>query len=150
MTSRPIARCKRVITWPFRRLRQTEAGQSLVEFSLVLPLMLIMLFALVDFGRAFHTWLMVTNAAREGARAAATQQDVGQIQTRINDSMQGLDTSRLQITVNNVQGPRGDVVEVDLAYDFNFVTPIGGMMTFLSGGAISAPTISSHSSMRLE
>ncbi|NUQ56510.1 MAG: pilus assembly protein, partial [Dehalococcoidia bacterium] len=51
-----------------RRFRRTDAGQALVEFALVLPVMLMMLFALVDFGRGFYTWLVVTNAAREGAR----------------------------------------------------------------------------------
>ena len=58
-----------------RRFRETEAGQSLVEFTMILPLFLVLLFGMVDFGRAFYTWLLVTNAAREGARIAAVQSD---------------------------------------------------------------------------
>jgi Flp pilus assembly protein TadG len=134
----------------FFRTRTNESGQTLVEFSLILPFMLVLIFALVDFGRAFHTWLVVTNAAREGARAAATQKDMNQIQTRINDSLGSLDSSKLTITLTNVQGPRGESIEVDLAYDFEFVTPLGGMASVLSGGNVGAPTINGHSSMRLE
>ena len=132
------------------RFRQQEKGQSLVEFAMVLPIMLVLMFALVDFGRAFHTWLVVTNAAREGARAGAVQHDAGQIQSRIHDSMGSLDSSRLTITLNNVQGPRGEAVEVDLSYDFEFVTPLGPMVSAMSGGNVSAPDIGGSSSMRLE
>lgn len=127
-----------------------ELGQTLVEFSLILPVMLLMLFALVDFGRAFHTWLLVTNAAREGARVAATQKDYSTIQTRIYDSLGSLDPAKLDITPTNVQGVRGDPVEIDLVYEFEFVTPIGGIVNIISGGNLDTPTIESHASMRLE
>ncbi len=135
---------------PFFRVRTTESGQTLVEFSMVLPIMLVLIFALVDFGRAFHTWLVVTNAAREGARTAAVQQDMFAVQTRITESAASLDTSRLTITASNIQGARGETVEIDLAYDFEFVTPLGGLLSVISGGNLSAPAITGQSSMRLE
>lgn len=127
-----------------------QRGQSLVEFALILPLFLLMFFAMVDFGRGFYTWLLVTNAAREGARVAATQQASPAIQTRIIDALGGLDQADLTITLTNVQGSRGQAVEVDLAYDFEFVTPIGSFVAILGGGSLETPTITSHSSMRLE
>ena len=130
--------------------RGSERGQTLVEFALILPVMLLMLFALVDFGRAFYTWLLVTNAAREGARVAATQQGTTAVQTRINDALGGLDAAELSITLTNVQGPRGEAVEVDLEYNFVFVTPVGNILTLVSGGTLDTPAITSHSSMRLE
>jgi len=132
------------------QVRGSERGQTLVEFALILPVMLILIFALVDFGRGFYTWLVVTNAAREGARVGATQQGPSAIQTRINDSISGLDSSLLSITLTNVQGARGTPVEVDLVYDFAFVTPLGDLIAFVSGGTLTDPTISSHASMRLE
>lgn len=134
----------------FRRIRETDAGQALVEFALVLPVMLLMLFALVDFGRGFYSWLIVTNAAREGARVGATQKPLTDIQQRITDSAAGIDTSDLTITVTNVQGPRGQPIVVDLSYDFTFVTPIGNILNLMSGGTLNAPTITSTASMRLE
>jgi Flp pilus assembly protein TadG len=142
----------------WRRWRDTDAGQSLVEFSMILPIMLILLFALVDFGRAFYTWLLVTNGAREGARVGATQVTAAQIQTRVLDSMCddfsagdcGLDETKLTIDITNAQGPRGEAVEVDLTYEFEFVTPMGNILAFIGGSNLSAPTITAHSSMRLE
>jgi Flp pilus assembly protein TadG len=144
------------ITRPWTRIaeairsRGREAGQALVEFAMIVPLLVLLLCTLVDFGRAFYTWLLVTNAAREGARVAATQQPVTNVVTRINDSISGLDSTELTITLTNVQGPRGEPVEVDLAYDFAFVSPIGDIINFVSGGSLTDPTITSHASMRLE
>jgi len=140
-----------------QKLRKTEAGQALVEFTLILPLFLVLLFAIVDFGRGFYTWMLVTNAAREGARIAAVQSDSSTIDQRIHDSYCdnypsscGLNPSNLAIAKTNVQGPRGEAVEIDLTYQFEFVTPIGNIVNILSGGSLTTPDISAHSSMRLE
>jgi Flp pilus assembly protein TadG len=46
-------------------------GQSLVEFALVLPILMIVLLFAVDFGRAFYSWVILQNAARIGANFAA-------------------------------------------------------------------------------
>ncbi|MCA9822972.1 MAG: pilus assembly protein [Dehalococcoidia bacterium] len=132
------------------RRQRSEKGQALVEFAMIVPLLCLMLFSLVDFGRAFYAWLLVTNAAREGARVAATQQDSAAVLNRIDNSISGLNAADLSITLTNVQGPRGQAVEVDLVYDFQFVSPIGDILNFITGGSISDPTITSHSSMRLE
>src|SRR5438477_9560363 len=52
------------------RLRQ-EDGTSLVEFALVLPLLLLLLLGMLDFGKAINYWLDDTHLANEGARFAA-------------------------------------------------------------------------------
>lgn len=140
--------------------RHTDAGQSLVEFAMVLPFFLVLLFALVDFGRAFYTWLNVTNAAREGARAAAVQLDSTAIDARIYDSVCksyptdcSLDTAKMTVTKTNVQGARGSSATVDISYAFSYVTPLGGMLALLPGSAgatLATPAISGYSSMRLE
>lgn len=146
---------------PVRRLlhrfRQTEAGQALVEFTMILPIFLVLMFGLVDFGRAFYTWLLVTNAAREGARVAAVQAPATSVDARIYDSFCSsypsncsLKPGKLAISKTNVQGLRGTAVSVDLAYDFEFVTPLGGILKILGGSDLASPTISAHSSMRLE
>jgi Flp pilus assembly protein TadG len=139
-----------------RHWRQTELGQSLVEFSMVLPIFLL-LFALVDFGRAFYSWLLITNAAREGARAAAVQSDYTTVKNNIYSSLCNsypsdcsLDTSKMSITPGNIQGARGSEATIDITYTFSFVTPIGGILQLVGGSSISAPTLTAHSSMRLE
>jgi Flp pilus assembly protein TadG len=146
---------------PVRRLlhrfRQTEAGQSLVEFTMILPIFLVLMFGLVDFGRAFYTWLLVTNAAREGARVAAVQADSSSVDARIYDSFCStypsdcsLEPGKLTITKTNIQGTRGTAVTINLAYNFEFVTPLGAMLKLVGGSDLAAPTITAHSSMRLE
>jgi len=147
-----------------RHPRSTEIGQSLVEFSLVLPIFLVLIFGLVDFGRAFYTWLIVTEAAREGARAAAVQSDASTVNAKIYASFCSqtgtpppasscsIDDSPsvFQITPTNIQGPRGQEVTIDIAYTFTFVTPISGLLQMIGGSSLATPTISAHSAMRLE
>src|SRR5262249_25451853 len=62
-----------IMTTPYtalRRARRSERGQSLVETALALPLLLLVSVGIFEFGRAYQTWQVVTNAAREGARMA--------------------------------------------------------------------------------
>ena len=138
-------------------LRDTELGQSLVEFAMVLPMFLVLIFTLIDFGRGFFTWMMLTNAAREGARAAAVQSDSATVDQKIWDSLCSsypsncsVDTSKMTVVKTNVQGARGSEAKVDISYTFSFVTPIGAMLSLAGGTGLSAPNISTHSSMRLE
>ena len=54
---------------PIRFIRDTR-GQSLVEFALILPMMLVVMFMITEFGRALYTYNVLATAARAGARAA--------------------------------------------------------------------------------
>ncbi len=53
------------------RRRRTESGAELIEFALVLPILLMICAAIIDFGFLFRSWETVTNAAREGARVGS-------------------------------------------------------------------------------
>jgi Flp pilus assembly protein TadG len=57
---------------PFRLMR--DAGQGLVEFALVLPIIMLLIFGAVDLGRAVYAYNTIANAARDGARVAAVNQ----------------------------------------------------------------------------
>ena len=50
---------------------RSERGQSLVELALVLPLLILLLAGIADLGRAFFSYIEITNAAQEGARAGS-------------------------------------------------------------------------------
>jgi len=52
------------------RLRRDQRGTALLEMAFTLPLLLLISIGIIEFGRAFQTWQVLTNAAREGARVA--------------------------------------------------------------------------------
>ena len=52
------------------RLRRDERGAALLEMAFALPMLLLISIGILEFGRAFQTWQILTNAAREGARVA--------------------------------------------------------------------------------
>ena len=64
-----------------RRSRQ-ESGQALVEFALVLPVLILLVVGIIDFGFAFNSWNTTQNAAREGARIAAVSNSEATIKNR--------------------------------------------------------------------
>ena len=53
------------------RLNRGERGDAIVEFVLVLPILLMLLFGILEIGRVLDAWIVVQNAAREGARAGS-------------------------------------------------------------------------------
>ena len=64
-----------------RRLTKNERGAALLETAITIPLILLISVAIFEFGRAYQTWQVLTNAAREGARVAilnGTTDDRGQ------------------------------------------------------------------------
>lgn len=54
-------------------MMKAQRGQSTVELVLLMPLLAVLLFLIFEVGRLFGSWLLITNAAREGARYAAVQ-----------------------------------------------------------------------------
>jgi Flp pilus assembly protein TadG len=76
-------------------------GQSVVEFALVLPLLLLILFGITEFGRAWMTANILTSAAREGARlAVVTGPDVALVQTRVTQVCTAAGVTPASITVS--------------------------------------------------
>ena len=134
-----------------RRRGKREDGQTLVEFTLVLPIFLLVLFAIVDFGMAFHAWITVTNSAREGARIGAVRATSGEIEQRVRDTATSLDQTDLSVAVTNAEGQPGGSVVVDVSYSYSLITPLADLLNLVSGGAIPATlNLSSTADMRLE
>jgi Flp pilus assembly protein TadG len=64
------------------RRRRRSRGQGLVEFALVLPLFLLLVFGIMDLGLAVFSYNSVTNAAREGVRLAIVNQDSAKVTSK--------------------------------------------------------------------
>lgn len=112
---------------------QGERGQSAVEFVLAIPIVLLLLSGIVEFGRHYHTRLTLRHAVSEAARFAVTGQaladSTGADLTRaesivrtIQQAATGLnvDVSQLVITPPDGGGP-GEVVTIRATYRFEFV-----------------------------
>jgi Flp pilus assembly protein TadG len=79
-------------------------GQSLIEFALLLPLLVLIIFGVLDLGRAFFSFIAITNAAREGARAytmypAATGYTMVEDIVKKEAGNQGLDPTKITVSV---------------------------------------------------
>lgn len=81
-----------------------ERAAAAVEMALVLPLLLLMLGGIVDFGRFFYTQNLVVNAAREGARTRALGYSTTDADTRVAQSLLGYQGSAFTTTYSLVQG----------------------------------------------
>jgi hypothetical protein len=63
-----------------RRRSEASRGQTLVEFALILPLLVLILVGIFDFGRAIYGYSTANNAAREAARVAIVDQTLSHVQ----------------------------------------------------------------------
>jgi Flp pilus assembly protein TadG len=104
---------------------KSEKGQSLVEFSLVLPILLLLLFGIVDLGRAFHVYLTMDHAGREAARAASIGKDDATIKNTAVHFGESIGIKFDQVGIDpEVTRTSGDEVEITIVYPFKFLTPI--------------------------
>lgn len=133
-----------------RLRRKGEKGQSLLEFAMVAPIFFLVLFAIIDFGMAFHAWITVTNSAREGARLGVVRATAIDIEARVREAAGNLGDD-LSVAVTNAEGAPGESVVVDVSYEYELMTPLGDLMGLVGGGAVGDSfTLSSTADMRLE
>ena len=94
-----------------RRLRTylpKQRGQTLVEFAIVIPLLLMVMMAIYQFGVVYNNWVTLTDAARAGARQAAVSRGLadpnGTAVSRVKASATDLDQSKLVVNVTPPDG----------------------------------------------
>lgn len=125
-----------------------QRGTALVEFALVLPLLLVLVMGIIDFGRAYQTQIMLTNAVREGARLGATGASTSAITSRV-DATDGVTGATISVT--NAQGTTGQSVTVQVRYNFTMITPLGSLLRLLGTSTVpNGFTLSATADMRLE
>ena len=131
--------------------RKDERGQAVAEFAMIVPIFLLLVFAIVDFGMGFHAWITVTNAAREGARLGAVGGSSIEISDEVYATSATLDAAQLSVIVTNAEGLPGTSVTVDVTYDYHLITPLSSVMGLVSGSTIG-PNLAfkSKAEMRLE
>jgi Flp pilus assembly protein TadG len=131
-----------------RRFRRDRRGQALVEFALVVPLLLIMVMAIIDFGRAWNLHQTITDAAREGARTAVIfDPDVTQdsVLASIAEviSASGFDPATATVGFpDGFKTGRGEMttVTIEMNYRFGFLAPFIRLVTLDGNEAIRLRT----------
>lgn len=119
-----------------RRMLRGRKGQAVVEFALVLPVFMLMLFGAIEFGRAYYNVHLLTNAAREGARTGALPDRLeSDVHGAVNEFLQGTGLSgswSTSIVLKDTAGAvkagglaeavEGDRVFVTVSYGFEVLT----------------------------
>ena len=111
-----------------------DKGQSLVEFALLLPVLLLIIFGLLDMGRAVYTFTVLSHAAHEGARQAVIADNPTSV--IIAAALQTAVAVNLQPGDVQIVGTRepGTEVTIVVAHSFNLLTP---MISQIVGSSIS-------------
>jgi Flp pilus assembly protein TadG len=129
----------------WNRLRD-ERGQALAEFAIALPLLLVLLLGLIDFGKAINYWIDETHLANEGARWAAVnnnpgassgltlqqyilgQADSAELRGQLKGTQQTAHPASVKICLYKASdgsaettGSVGDTVVVRVTYDYNWI-----------------------------
>jgi Flp pilus assembly protein TadG len=136
----------------------SEAGVALVEFALLLPLLLVLLLGMLDFGKAFNYWIDETHLSSEAARWAVVNKNPGPGVTLQDTIRQQADTAELraggsssiedplQVCISFPGGTSnvGDPVRVTVSTTYTFLSLIGDKI------GIQNKQIGASSTMRLE
>ena len=124
-------------------IHRNDSGQDLVEYALALPVFLLLVFGIMEFGILFMNYNTVAGAAREGARAGILSScNAGCAETAARAMTSGLDAGKLNV---NVTYPAGKV-RVAVTYNTNLIT--GPLIAAVGGN--DAVTVQSTATMNRE
>ena len=120
-----------------------ERGASAVEFALLLPVLLLLVLGIVEFGRGFQVSGTLSAAAREGVRVMALQNDPAAARTAVRGAAPTLDPAltNAQITVTpaacpTTTGATPVNVRVTVEYPMPFLTDFFGASVDLTGTGV--------------
>lgn len=137
-----------------------QRGTAAIEFAIVLPLLMVFIFGIIEFGLVFYDKAMVTNASREAARAGIVYRDppltVAEMQSVVDSYCGG----RL-ISFGGGPSPtttvpsgectnHGDELVVNVAYQYEFLLLPDFLAAFFTGGLPGSIGISAVTRMRCE
>src|SRR5690349_17078021 len=115
-----------------------DRGATAVEVALLMPIVLILVMGIVDFGRLLNAKITLTQAAREGVRVVALNKS-NPTGKAINAAT-GLDGVSASVIVSCPAGSAGTKSdELQTSYTFSFVTPVGDLVGMFGGGGFGSP-----------
>jgi Flp pilus assembly protein TadG len=128
-----------------RRTRRSR-GQAMVEFTLILPMLLLLVLGIYQFGQAYADYIQVTNAARDGGRKALVSRTdasgVADVITTAKNSTWWLDKNQMAVSVSPGQPwTTGQDVTVTVTYPYSIN---------LLGFVVASGTLKSTTTVRME
>ena len=134
--------------------RKRTRGMAMVEMVFVLPLLLLLVFAIAQFGLMFSRWLTLSNAVREGARAGVAWRGPSCDETKVEDDVTettkayaeagGIQWDNVKFKVEGVCAGAGEPLDVSAEYNFKMTIPYANV------GSAGIIPISYKASMRNE
>lgn len=121
-----IVRCVNLISRVIFKLKNKEQGASIIEFALVLPILIILVIGIIEFGWILTGYITITGAAREGARVASVGGNHVQAVYDHSSSMSAL-------TVNTPSLTRGEPGEKSVVTVTGSLPTLVGFFDFLGG-----------------
>jgi hypothetical protein len=126
-------------------MMKDQKGQSLVEFALLVPLLLLLICGIFDLGRLLFAYSSLNMTAQEAVRLGGLGKNDAEIVTYAKSHVRVGDSTGLKVTITPGQSTRkaGQDVTVTLAYSFPLITPVMKEI-------IPAPVLSANSTIRVE
>ena len=141
---------------------RSQRGAALLEMALTLPLLLLVCVCILEFGRAYQTWQVITNAAREGARIAVLPgMDDTAVRSRVQQYMTigqlpqaasatiAIDRNQT-VSVGGTDTASASQVIVNYPFDFVVLDPIARLATGQGSGTPSSLNMVATATMRNE
>jgi Flp pilus assembly protein TadG len=128
--------------------RLNERGASAVEFAILLPLLMLILFGTIEFGMVMYSREILTNASREGARAGIVQQTPKPTQGQIEDVVTnyltntGIDPANVTVSVAGAGGVFPNNLTVSTSYPYQFFAP--GILGLGNSITLTTQTVMRH------
>jgi len=109
------------VLWLTRYVKNNQ-GQTLVEFALVLPVLLLLIIGSMEFGLVINQYLVLAEAAREGARSAALGGSDVQVTAVVKAAASQIDTTQLTVTILPTPRIRGSGATVTVKKPVQAIT----------------------------
>lgn len=127
-----------------------NSGQSIVEMALILPILVLIVFGGIDFGRVVNAYLVVTEATREGARQFAVEHDVDKAKAKMTSTATAASFDLTDFSPNVYENvPDIGSVTATADYTVEFITP--GVYALFDNMILGKPLkVTSTTIMRME
>lgn len=113
---------------PAVKNKRPETGAAVVELAFVLPILVLLLFGIVEFGRGYNAKIQLTAAVREGARAAALGKNASAVESATKAAATGLNPTKVTVTSATCTTGTADA-QVTATYPFTYDIPLFGRRT---------------------